>query len=76
MTFPDSLLTIGASAFGKVSSLVSVEFSATSKIKVIEQQAFEYTSITSVYLPATLEEVGQYVFRRCEKLAVVTVEKA
>lgn len=39
----------------------------------VPSYAFDYTNLESVYLPATIEEIGAYAFYSCSNLAAVTV---
>ena len=61
---PDSLLTIGISAFAFCSELRTVRFG--NALVSIGNGAFDSCEkLTSLTLPATLESIGSYAFRDC-----------
>lgn len=67
---PDSVTTIGWSAFGKCSALQSVRFSVNTTL--IERYAFsDCYNLTSVVLPASLKTIEPSVFANCSKLVSV-----
>lgn len=54
VVIPDSVMSIGESAFFSCHSLESVRFGKNSKIKIIEKNAFEWCAkLERVYLPET-----------------------
>ena len=68
-------LEIGASAFNKCSSLVSVTLPAhTTKLG---DKAFRYCEgLTSITLPDELEEIGSNAFYSCKSLVSITIPKS
>ena len=64
--FPSSLTTIEGSAFGLCKNLSKVDFSECTKLKLIGQEVFSGdSSITSVTLPKSLEDLGDNAFNGC-----------
>jgi len=73
ITIPNSLETIGGSAFEGCSSLASVNIG--SKITKINSFTFRgCTSLTTISIPQTITEVGNNAFEGCTSLREVRVE--
>ena len=63
VTIPENVEFIGKQAFADT-PLASLSFATNAKVKVIEQSAFEGTTLlSSVTLPASLERMGRAVFK-------------
>ena len=67
LTFGEGITEIGDNAFESKTQLDKVSF--TDGLKTIGDRAFYGTSITSVDLPDSVTEVGEYAFSECESLA-------
>ncbi|GFH57148.1 hypothetical protein CTEN210_13624 [Chaetoceros tenuissimus] len=57
----DSVIRIKEAAFSFCSSLTYIKFSIN--LEVIEDNAFHYCDLTSVFIPPRCREIGDYVFR-------------
>ncbi len=68
---PDSLTSIGRSAFAYCSALETIELS--SELKTIGSFAFEATGIRNIVLPDSLQGVGLGAFKDCNSLKEITV---
>ncbi len=68
---PDTVTSIGDSAFIECLNLTNVEFSAS--LVSVEAFAFAYTAVQSVILPDTVESIGENVFSSCESLKNVSL---
>ena len=78
---PASVENIGAGAFNKCSSLASVTFEERSRLKTIggrgnDSGAFtDCAALTSIEIPASVENIGAGAFNKCSSLASVTFEE-
>ncbi|MBE6175560.1 MAG: leucine-rich repeat domain-containing protein [Rikenellaceae bacterium] len=71
-TIPDSVNTIGHTAFGECTSLTSITI--PDSVKTIEGWAFGYcTSLESVTIPDRVTTIGNYAFVQCYSLTSVTI---
>ena len=71
-TIPNSVTTIGNSAFSRCSSLTSVTI--PNSVTTIGNYAFEYcSSLTSVTIPNSVTTIGKSVFYGCDSLTNVTI---
>ena len=71
-TIPDSVTTIGRSAFRDCDSLTSVTI--PDSVTTIEGSAFNYCeSLTSVTIPDSVTTIGEKAFYRCSNLTNVTI---
>ncbi|MBQ9059894.1 MAG: leucine-rich repeat domain-containing protein, partial [Firmicutes bacterium] len=69
---PDSLTTIGASAFYRCEQLTSVH--VPEGVQKLEQACFGYCErLTDVELPSTLTSIGSHAFRSCQALQNLTI---
>ena len=50
-----------------------LDLSRTTGVKSVPSYAFDYTNLASVYLPSTIEEIGNCAFLNCEKLSSITI---
>lgn len=72
IVIPENVVLIGARAFEWRSNFNSVVFTGISQLKVIEEYAFAGTNITSIILPDSLIEIGEYAFGNCYNLEFIT----
>lgn len=73
LILPDSLTTIGMTAFGSSSNIEKVIFGEN--IKEIGDRAFENSGLTGeLIIPATVTEIGQYAFQNCENITELVFE--
>ena len=68
---PDSVTSIGGTAFGNCKSLSTFTINPTSNLESIGSQAFKNTAITSFYFPNSLTTIGNHAFAYNEKNALV-----
>ena len=72
VTIPNSVTSIGSSAFGNCSGLTSVTI--PNSVTSIEYGAFWGCSgLTSVTIPNSVTSIGKYAFRGCSGLTSVTI---
>ena len=77
VVFPSSFESIAGYAFSKCTLLEEVDFSACTKLKQLESSAFEYcSSLKSVDIPDTVEEIGAGVFYGCTSLVSISFPSA
>lgn len=55
------------------STLQTVRFAPNSKVEIIEESAFIFSSIERITLPPHLTEIGDYAFSDCKKLKEVNI---
>ena len=65
--------SIGDYAFNGSSALAAVDFPET--LKTISQRAFLRSGLTSVTIPAGVEEIGEWAFRWCDKMTAFAMEE-
>ncbi len=70
-TLPSALAKIPDKMFRMCSRLESVNL--TDSLRIIGENAFEGCSLTSVNLPATVEEIGKEAFYTCFELSSITL---
>ena len=63
LTLPGSIKKIGSYAFSMYSEFESINF--PEGLGVIKDHAFNYTSLTSLKLPSTLTDLGEFAFNYC-----------
>ncbi len=71
ITIPDTVQEISDYAFYGCSALTDVPISETSQLKGIYGHAFEYAGITSLMMPESLLEVGEYAFNGAKLATLV-----
>ena len=72
VTIPNSVTSIGGSAFGSCSNLTSVTI--PNSVTSIGNSAFNYcTGLTSVTIPNSVTIIGDYAFSHCSGLTSVTI---
>lgn len=75
VTLPNSLISIGDSAFNGCSELKEVVFGDAPKLKNIGHEAFRYcTSLEEFTLPERVEFIAPYAFQACSSLKNVYFE--
>lgn len=75
VTIPNSVTSIGDSAFKECSSLVTVTFESNSNLESIRDYAFSYCDVlTSITIPNGVTSIGDYAFNECHELETVTFE--
>ena len=73
VTIPESITTIGDSAFYNCNSLTNVIFAANSQLTAIGQDAFERCwKLTDITIPESVISIGKSAFDDCRKLTSVT----
>ena len=75
ITIPGSVSVIGQYAFQYCYALASVtiEDSETNTSRVIEQGAFNQTSISSIYVPGSVSVIERNAFEHCNNLSTVVI---
>ena len=74
VTIPNTITSIGDSAFSDCINLQSVTFSNTSSLKSIGQGAFANCYLLeSINLPNTVERIGSNAFNLCKNLQNITI---
>ena len=74
-SIPDSVTSIGYSAFYGCGSLTSITI--PDSVTSIGTQAFLYCdSLTSITIPNSVTRIGSYAFNGCKKLTQINVDKA
>ena len=74
ITIPNSVTSIGNSAFYECSSLTSVIFESGSKLSTIGSDAFYKSGLTSITLPSTVTSIGERAFYQCTSMSSVSYE--
>ncbi|MBO7149907.1 MAG: leucine-rich repeat domain-containing protein [Clostridia bacterium] len=70
---PDSVTSIGDSAFYNCDSLETVTFGETSQLDIIGSYGFyDCDSLTSIVIPANVTSIGRYAFFGCDLLISAT----
>ena len=73
ITLPDSIKTIGISAFRR-SGITQMEIPAG--VEVIKRGAFSHTALTSVKLPDGLSFIGSIPFADCKSLSEIAISES
>ena len=66
---------ISSYAFYKCSKLKTISFESGSKLTIIEENAFQYSGLESINIPASVINIGDAVFKDCIYLRNVNFEK-
>ena len=69
---PDSVVSIGDSAFSSMENLTQFNISNNSKLEILGSNVFSKTKITSIYLPNSIKEVASAAFKDLSTLTSVT----
>lgn len=72
VTMGTNVATIGASAF--LDDIKLTAFTIPSSVTLIETNAFAFTSLTNVAIPASVTNIGDYSFGSCDWLTAITVD--
>ena len=75
VVIPDSVLTIGESAF-RASSLTHVTFAGNSDLRAIGSNAFYRSALREITIPESVEEIQSWAFYGCANLTKVTFRGA
>jgi hypothetical protein len=71
----ETFTSIGSRACAGLRSLVSMRFSGTSQLRVVEEYAFYQSTLTGVELPPTVEILGKCCFAHCERFSILTIPR-
>ena len=55
------------------SELKSLSFSEDSKLQMIDEDAFDSSSIETISIPSSITEIGKYAFNMCRKLRQIII---
>jgi hypothetical protein len=72
ITIPNTVKSIGTSAFSSAKSLTTVTFAQGSQLEIIGNYAFWWTKLTSIEIPASVKSIGDYAFQNATSLTTVT----
>jgi hypothetical protein len=67
---------IGEFCFCRCRSVCEVIFEEGSRLRQIEESAFDGSGLTKIRIPSSVEAIGQFCFYVCESLCEVTFEEA
>jgi len=73
ITIPDNVRYINQMAFYYNTDIAIVSFNSGSQLKIIDINAFSYSSLTTINIPSNVEEIGNSAFNRCTSLTSVTI---
>ena len=74
ITIPNSVTSIGNSAFYECASLTSVIFESGSNLSTIGSDAFYKSGLTSIATPSTVTSIGERAFYQCLSMSSVSFE--
>ncbi len=61
IVIPSNVIKIGTESFGGM-EITSVDFTQATNLQYIDSHAFRWNNLTSISLPSTVKEIGQYAF--------------
>lgn len=68
---PSSIKRICSFAFHSCSQLKTIQFSADSQLKYIDQYAFSWASLEKIDIPDNVKKIRQFAFSECPELKTV-----
>lgn len=72
VNIPSSIEVISPNAFEYCKNLQQVAFSSLSKLRIIDDYSFFYSSIRSIIIPSSVTLIGKSCFAECRSLSYVS----
>lgn len=73
-TIPDSVTVIGRGSFNNCRTLKEIVIPPS--VRVIQRNAFAHTALESVYIPDSVEEIGDLCFYSCKSLQSIRMSES